>query len=138
MVTARNSGRSGFDLTIKIMKRIWIVVMLSISGAEQSRAGDVTETNAMPAPIRNLMETQGYAIKPSAFSLSTQNTNSQRNIQAAERTQFAPFEIPRKKTSWNLWDNSSIRHVGRTEAPMSPFSPPLAQYEYDITYTFGF
>ena len=112
--------------------------MLSIPCAGRSTASDVAETNAMPAQIRNLMVTQGYAIKPSTNSLSTQNTNSQRNLQAGDRTQFAPFETPKKKNGWNLWDNSSIRHVGRTDAPMSPFSPPLAQYEYDITYTFDF
>jgi hypothetical protein len=126
------------------MKRIWMTSVLLLAfeliipNAGPSKAADVTGTNAMPAHIQNLMETEGYAMKPSALSVAMQNTNSQRNIRLVARTQFTPFELSKKKARWNLWDNSSIRHVGRTEAPINSFSPPFAQYEYDITYSFDF
>ena len=125
---------------MKTTKSIWLADLLGLLllSAGQSPAGGVAETNAMPAQIQHLMETQGYALKPSALGASLQITNSQRNIRLAEGTRFFPFELPKKKAGWNPWDNSSIRHVGRAEAPMNPMAPPFAQYEYDITYSFSF
>jgi hypothetical protein len=120
------------------MKHIWIVAVPALMIAGLSKASDVTETNATPAHFHNLMKTQGYAIKQSAFSLPTQNTNSQRNISLTERTRFTPEIISKKKAGWNLWKNSSIRHVGRTDGQINLFSPSLAQYEYDITFSFDF
>lgn len=126
--------------TTKTMKNIRLadVLVLLILSAGLLPAGDVVETNAMPAQIQNLMETQGYAMKPPAFNASLQNTNSQRNIPLAEGTRFNPLELPKPKAGWSPWDNTNIRHVGRTDASMNPFSPPFAQYEYDITYSFSF
>jgi hypothetical protein len=126
------------------MKNIWLadvlvlVLVLALLSVGLAKAGDVAETNAMPARIRNLMETQGYALKPYFFSTSLQNTNSQRNLPLAKGTQFVPFESPKPKPGWNPWDNSSLRHVGRTGAPVDPFSPPFSHYEYDLTYSFDF
>ena len=135
-----NSGRRGCNLyvTTMTMKHIWMVAVLSHLGAGLSKASDVIETNAMPAHFRNLMETQGYTLKQSAFGLPTHNTNSQRNISWTERIQFTPFIISKKKAGWNLWNNSSFKRAGRTEAPINLISRPLTGYEYDITYSFGF
>ena len=119
------------------MKRIWLVAVLALLSAGLSKASDVTETNVMPAHIRNLMETQGYAINQLTLGIPPHNTNSHGNIQRGETTRFTPFTIPKKKAGWNLWNNSSIRHVGRTDAPMN-LSSPLTRYEYDITYSFTF
>jgi hypothetical protein len=120
------------------MKHIWIVAMLSHLSAGLSKASNIIETNAMPAHFHNLMETQGYTLKQSAFGLPTHNTNSQRNISATERIQFTPFIISKKKSGWNLWNNSSLKHVGRTDAAINLLSRPFTRYEYDITYSFSF
>jgi hypothetical protein len=120
------------------MKYIWIVAVPALLSAGLTKASDVTETNGMPVHFRNLMDVQGYAIKQSAFNLPKHDTNSPRNTQWVERTRFVPFEIPKKKEGWKLWNNSSIRHVGPTDAEGNLFSRSLARYEYDITYTFEF
>jgi len=132
-------GPATFE-TIKTMKNIRLtdVLALLILSAALSPAGDVVETNAMPAQIQNLMETEGYVVGPPTFGVYLQNTNSQRNLPLADGTRFIPFELPKPKTGWNPWDNSSFRHVGRADAPMNSFSSPLAQYEYDLTYSFDF
>lgn len=138
-----NHGLAAFETTM-IMKRIWLAAVLMLVfvlialSAGLSKASDMVETNAMPAPIQNLMATQGYALKPYVWSVSPQNTNSQRNIPLAKGTQFVPFELPPPKVGWNPWDNSSIRHVGRIGAPIDSFSLPFAQYEYELTYSFHF
>ena len=119
------------------MKCIWLVAALALLSAGLSKASDVTETNAMPAHIRNLMEIQGYGINQSTFGIPPHNTNSQGTIQWTEITRFTSFTISKKKTGWNLWNNSSLIHVGRIEAPMN-LSSPLTTYEYDITYSFTF
>jgi hypothetical protein len=120
------------------MKYVWIVAVPALLSARLSTAGDVTETNAMPAHFRNLMETQGSTIKQSAFGLPTHNTNSQIVIALAERTQFTPIIISKKKAGWNLWNNFSIKRAGRTDAQINLFSPALTQYECVVTYSFKF
>ena len=138
-----NHGLAAFETTttmknIRLAAVFRLVFVLTALNTALSKAGDVVGTNAMPPQIQNLMATQGYAMKPYVWSVSLQNTNSQRNLPLAKGTQFIPFELPKPKVGWNLWDNSSIRHVGRIDAPIDSFSLPFAQYEYDLTYSFHF
>lgn len=122
------------------MKHIRIVAMLAMLNAGLSKAGDYAATNKMPLQIHNLMEAEGYAIGQNGIGFPTQITNSLRNVQLIKKPQFIPLVLTTKKTGWSLWNNSSVKYVGRnTEMPntLAPYAS-LSQYEYDITYSFGF
>ena len=113
---------------------------MAMLNAGLSKAGDYTATNNMPEQIHNLMDSEGYAFDQKHFSIPKQNTNSLRNLQFIERQRFIPFELPAKKAAWSLWNNSNFKYVGRDTDQISVFAPyaALAQYEYDITYSFDF
>lgn len=114
--------------------------MMALLNAGLSKAGDYTGTNNMPAQIHHLMDSEGYAFDQKHFNIPNQNTNSLGDLQLIEGRRFIPFVLPAKKASWNLWNNSNFKSVGRNTDQISILAPyaTLAQYEYDITYSFGF
>jgi hypothetical protein len=140
----RNCGWScGQAIQLKFsshMKGIRIIAVMALLNAGLSKAGDYTGTNNMPKQIHNLMDSEGYAFDQKHCSIPNQNTNSLRDLRLIEGRRFIPFILPAKKASWNLWNNSNFKSVGRNTDQISIFAPhaTLAQYEYDITYSFGF
>ena len=122
------------------MKVIGIIAFIVCLCTWLSKAGDCTRTNNMPEQIHNLMDIEGYALDHPNSNLSKQTTNLLRNFQFMQKQQFTPFELPAKKASWSLWNNSNFNHVGRNSDQINVLSPSaaLALYEYEITYSFEF
>jgi hypothetical protein len=137
------TGGMPLGYTVKhfnFMKGIWIIAVIELLNTGLSKAGDYTGTNSMPEQIHNRMETEGYAIDQRNFSPPKQSTNLLGNLRFIENKQFIAFELPAKKADWSLWNNSNIKRVGRNTDQISVVSPyaALAQYEYEITYSFDF
>jgi hypothetical protein len=122
------------------MNGIRIIALMALLNAVLAKAGDYTGTNNMPEQIHNLMETEGYAFDQNHFGLQMQSTNLLGNLQFFERRQFIPFVLPAKKVHWSLWTNSKFKYVGRNTDQINLLSPSaaLAQYEYDISYSWVF
>ena len=122
------------------MKGIVIITVMALLNAALSKAGDYTGTNDMPPQIHNLMETEGYAFDQKNFGLQMQSTNSFGNFQSSKRQPFIPFVVPPPKAHWSLWTNSKFKYVGRNTDQISLLSPSaaIAQYEYDISYSWDF
>jgi hypothetical protein len=114
--------------------------MMALLNTGPTKAGDCTGTNEMPAQIRYLMDSQGYAFNQKSYSLPEQNTNSLRNLQCIGRQRFIPFSLPARKIGWSLWNNSNFKYVGRNTDQISVLAPyaALSLYECDITYSFDF
>ena len=114
--------------------------MMALLSAAISKAVDYSGTNNIPEQIRNLMKTEGYGFDQNYFGLRMQNTNSLGNFQISERQQIMPFVVPTPKAHWSLWTNSKFKYVGRNTDQISLLSPTeaLAQYEYDISYSWDF
>lgn len=114
--------------------------MMALLKAVLSKAGGFTGTNNMPEQIHNLMESEGYAFDRNYNGIQMQNTNSLGYFHLIGRQQYIPFELPAKKVEWSLWTNSKFKHVGRMDDQISLLSPfaALAQYEYDISYSWDF
>lgn len=114
--------------------------MIALLTAGLSSAGDYAATNRMPAQIHFLMETEGYGMIQKNFGRQPQSTNSLRNLQVVGVGRFIPLELLTNKPSWSLWNNSSVRYVGRYSRTQGAFDPAtaLAPFEYRINYSFVF
>jgi hypothetical protein len=114
--------------------------MMALVNTGPTKAGDCTETNAMPAPIHNLMDSHGYAFDQNIFSLPRINTDSLRSLPFIARQRMISFSSPASKTGWNPWDNLSLKYVGRSTDQINVLAPfkALSLYEYDISYSFDF
>jgi len=122
------------------MKGLRIIVVLGLLNAGMAIAGDDGGTNSVPDHVRNLLDSAGYSVAQETVSLPSQDTHSLRNLHFIMRGPFMPLVVPAKKAGWNLWDNSSFKSVGREGSQISVLAPGavIAQYEYDITYSFVF
>jgi hypothetical protein len=122
------------------MKRFRTIAALALFNAGLAIAGDDGRTNSVPDHVRNLLDFAGYSVAQKTVSLPSQDTHSLRNLHFIMRGPFMPLVVPAKKTGWNLWDNSSFKSVGREGSQISLLAPgaAIAQYEYDITYSFVF
>lgn len=122
------------------MKGIRIIAVMALLNAVLSKAGDYAGTNNMPEQIHNLMESEGYAFDKNNNGLQMQNTNSLGYFHLIKRQHYIPFNLPAKKVEWSLWTNSKFKRVGRMDDQINLLSPfaALAQYEYDISYSWVF
>jgi hypothetical protein len=111
------------------------IAMIALFKAGLANAREYVETNAMPAEIHALMETEGYVINQKLLSNSAQNTNSLGNFVALERPRSDLFELITKKKDWSIWNNTKIKFLHRN-TETSAIS--LTQFEYDISYPFYF
>jgi hypothetical protein len=122
------------------LKGIRLIAMIALLTAGLSSAGDYAATNRMPEQIHFLMETEGYGMVQKNFGRQPQSTNSLRNLQVVGVGRFIPLELLTNKPSWSLWNNSSVRYVGRYSRTQGTFDPAtaLSQFEYRINYSFVF
>jgi len=119
-----------------MLRLLTIIALLNVG---QSMADNYTATNQMPELIQNLMDTEGFTIDQTHFSIRPQNTNSLRLLKPVKYTQFVRLEVPAKKAGWSLWNNSSIKHVDRNADAINKSGPTsISEYELDINYTFHF
>ena len=97
-------------------------------------------TNHEMGQVRNLLDSAGFSFSQETVRLPRHDTNSFRNVHFTMPGPFAPLVVPVKKNGWNLWDNSSIKSIGREGDQVNMLDPNalLARYEYEITYSFMF
>ena len=122
------------------LKGLSIIALLALLDAGPVHAAADGATNCGSAQVRNLLDTAGYTQAQIIRRFAGQNTNSAASFHYFPRGPFAPLVVSAKKTGWNLWDNTSFKSVGREGNQISVLAPSalLAQYEYDITYSFEF
>jgi hypothetical protein len=122
------------------LKGLSIIALLALLDAGPVHAETDTATNCVSTQVRNLLDTTGYTQSQIIRRFAGQNTNSAASFHYFPRGPFAPLVVSAKKTGWNLWDNTSFKSVGREGNQISVLAPSalLAQYEYDITYSFEF
>jgi len=122
------------------MKGLRIIILLALLKAGLAKAGDEGHTSHVATQVRNLLDSAGYSLAQKTASLPRQDIHSHRNLHFIMRGPFVPLEVPVKRIGWSLWTNSSFHHVGRYADQSSLFAPQatLAQYEYDISYSFYF
>ena len=126
------------------MKMFQIIATLLALNTGLAVADDFTETNQMPSPLQTLMETVGHVQVQRNLVLAPPDTNSLRNLPPIKKSEIVPLERPLRKPHWNFWDNTDVKYIHRNNdqnvfgpAQFTPYSA-LAQFEYDINYTFNF
>ena len=109
-------------------------------------AGGLAETNQMPLPVHTLMDASGHVLVQTNLMLSSpENANSLRVLSPMKKTRFILFKRPAPKPRWNFWNNLGVKYVHRNHDPLNVVAPTqmtaysaLAQFEYDVTYSFDF
>ena len=125
------------------MKCFRMFALPALLAAAPAMAGDLAETNQMPAPIHALMETAGYGVVPT--NLPVAGTNLLKNLPPLETSRLRLLELPVQKSGWSLWNNTGIKYAGKGAEPVNIFAPTtlslytaLSQFEYDVSYSFEF
>ncbi len=116
------------------MKVLWIMAVMARLQLGPVHASVHSGTNNLPEQFRTLMETAGYPLDHHRHAFPLLSTNSPGYWQFSPPGPFRPLVVPVKKSGWTLWDNASIKRVGRIDDQASL----LSHYEYDISYSFDF
>ena len=128
-----------------VMEGIRIMALLTLLNAGHLAAGDFTETNKIPEPIHSLMDKAGYGLGPKELCGPSPVTNSIRNLPLTGKVGPLPRVLPNQKTGWSFWNGTSIKYLGRNPDTVNAAAPAAlskylspSQFEYSITYSFGF
>ncbi len=94
------------------------------------------------------MEQSGLANAQSNTDIAASDANSLRNLPPIKKKRLRPLQKPVPKSGWsfwNLWKNVGVKYVHSNHDPMNAYAPApltpysaLAQFEYDLTYSFDF
>lgn len=127
---------------MKLLQSILTLLVLNVGLAV---ADDFTETNQMPSLLHTLMETAGHVQVQSNLLLAPPDPNSLRNLLPIKKSELVPLARPVRKPRWSFWNNTDVKYVHRNNDPMNAFAPAqftpysaLAQFEYNINYSFNF
>jgi hypothetical protein len=110
-----------------------------------ARAGDLAETNQMPASVHGLMDDSGHVRMQAEVGLAPADPNSLRVLPPLKKNRYVLIKPTKPKSHWSFWNNIGIKYVGHNHDPLNVVTPPqrtpysaLAQFEYDFIYSFNF
>jgi len=127
------------------VKCFWIIALLALLNARLVGAAELAATNQMPSTVHDLMEQSGLANAQSNTDIAASDANSLRNLPPIKKKRLRPLERPVPKSGWSFWKSFGVKYVHHNHDPMSALAPApltpysaLAQFEYDVTYSFDF
>jgi hypothetical protein len=127
------------------MNWLRIIALLSLLNAGRAGTGGLVDTNQMPLPLHDLMETAGHVLVQTNLVLAPPDTNSLRNLPPIPKSRLMVFQPITPKTPWSFWDSANVKYVGWNRDLLNSLAPAhlvsyttLAQFEYDLAYSFDF
>ena len=120
-------------------------VLMVLLNASLVRAVDFAATNQMPSPVHALMAQSSYAKVQTNADIVAADADSLRNLPPIKKSQLRPLQRAVPQSGWCFWKSFGIKHVQHNHDPMNALAPApltpysaLAQFEYDVTYSFNF
>ncbi len=113
--------------------------------AGQAGADDLVDTNRMPLPVHELMETTGHALALTNRDLAPPDTDSLRHLPPIKFKRLTVLKPVPTKSFWSFWESSHVKYIPLNHDPMNYLAPQhlqpytaLNQLEYDLIYSFDF